>query len=58
MVGSNLLTPIEIIGDDGCISKTNQALDLLRNKARIHYDTIVKYVGIIECTEFQSGMHV
>ena len=58
MVGSNLPTPIEIIGDDGCISKTNQALDLLRNKARIHYDTIVKYVGIIECTEFQSGMHV
>lgn len=49
---------IKIIGDDDCVSKTNQALDLLRNKAKSHYDTIVKYVGIIECTESQSGMHV
>jgi len=49
---------IEIIGVGDCTSKTNQALDLLRNKARIHYDTIVKYVGIIECTESQSSIHV
>ncbi len=49
---------IEIIGNDDCVFKTNQALDLLRNKAKIHYNTIVKYIGIIECTESQSGMHV
>lgn len=49
---------IEIIGEGDCISKTNQALHLLRNQAKIHYDTIVTYVGIIECTESQSGMHV
>ena len=49
---------IEIIGGDDCASKTNHVLDLLRNKAKIHYDTIIKYVGIIECTESQSGMHV
>jgi len=49
---------IKIIGDGDCTTKTNQALDLLRNKAKIHYDTIVKYVGIIECTASQSGMHV
>lgn len=49
---------IEIIGEGDCVSNTNQALDLLRNQAKIHYDTIVKYVGIIECTESQSGMHV
>ncbi len=49
---------IKITGVGDCASKTNQALDLLRNKAKIHYDTIVKYVGIIECTESQSGMYV
>lgn len=49
---------IKITGGDNCGFKTNQALDLLRNKAKSHYDTIVKYVGIIECTESQSGMHV
>ncbi len=49
---------IEIIGGNDCVSKTNKALDFLKDKAKIHYDTIVKYVGLIECTESRSGMYV
>ncbi len=60
IIEDNPLGPFEIkitgIGD--CVSKTKKALDLLRNKAKSHYDTIVKYVGIIECTRAQSGMYV
>jgi len=48
---------IKITGVGDCAAKTKRALDLLKNKAKSHYDTIVKYVGIIECTESQSGMH-
>ncbi len=47
---------IKIIGAGDCVSKTNQALNLLKDKARIHYDDVVGYVGVIECAEAQSGM--
>lgn len=49
---------IKIIGGEDCISKTNEALDLLKEKAKTHYDTVVEYVGIIECAAAQSGMDV
>lgn len=48
---------INIIGDSDCITKTNQALELLKNKAPVHYDVIIKYVAIIECSESGSGMY-
>jgi hypothetical protein len=49
---------IQVVGLDGCATKTNLALDLIRGKANDHYNTIVNYVGTIECTDSQSGMHV
>lgn len=45
-----------IKGDDNCIYKTNAALNLLKEKARSHYDVVKQYIKIIECTEKQSGM--
>lgn len=49
---------ISLIGDSYCVSRTNESLDLLKNKAPIHYDTIVKYVGIVECAQSGSGIYV
>jgi len=49
---------IKITGLEGCVVKTNLALDLLRSKAKSNYNNVIKYVGAIECTESQSGMHV
>lgn len=49
---------ISIIGDEICRSKTNGALNLLKNKASIHYEVFVKYVGTIECAQSGSGIYV
>ncbi|MCK9186290.1 S-layer homology domain-containing protein [Candidatus Gracilibacteria bacterium] len=49
---------IKIKGNEDCITKTNDALDLLKEKAKTNYDMVVKYVGIIECADTQSGMSV
>jgi len=49
---------IAIVGDGTCKYKTNQALDLLRNKARIHYETVTYHVGVIECVDQGSGIYV
>jgi hypothetical protein len=48
---------IKIIGDKSCLDKTNTALKLLKDKAEIHYDMVIKYVGVIECAEAGSGMY-
>jgi len=47
---------IEIIGDNDFIEKTNQALDLLENKAFVHYTVVIRYIGIIEWADTGSGM--
>lgn len=49
---------IKIIGDGDFVDETNQALDLLKNKASIHYDVVVRHVGVIELVESGSGMWV
>ncbi len=49
--------PIQIIGTDNCVTQTNEALSLLRNKSKTHYDIVITYIGVIECTDTQSGMH-
>lgn len=54
----NFLGNITIEGDEDCISKTQEALKLLQDKAVVHYSVINKYVGVIECTESGSGMDV
>lgn len=48
--------PMKIIGNKDCISKTNSALDLLKEKAKTDYDMVNDYVGVIECVDSQSGM--
>ena len=48
---------INIKGDENCIVKTQEALNLLQNKAQIYYNTVIKYVGIIECASQGSGMY-
>jgi hypothetical protein len=50
-------TVISIKGDENCKVKTQDALNLLDSKASTYYQTVVKYVGIIECTEKGSGMY-
>lgn len=59
-VQSKISSPhsISIIGDSYCVSRTNESLDLLKNKAPIHYDTIVRYIGIVECAQSGSGIYV
>ncbi|HUW21108.1 MAG TPA: hypothetical protein VMW41_00395 [Candidatus Bathyarchaeia archaeon] len=49
---------IQIIGDDDCVAKTNQALNLLEKKADSHYEVVIRYIGAIECVESGSGMFV
>lgn len=49
-------TPIQIKGDAACESSTLDALKLLSNKAPVHYATVIKYIGIIECAPQGSGM--
>jgi len=49
---------IAIVGDDSCKTKTNQALDLLRNNAGIHYEVVTYHVGVIECVDKGSGIEV
>lgn len=47
---------LSIKGDRDCIVNTNQALDLLKNKAKEYYDLVNKYIGVIDCKEQGSGM--
>lgn len=50
-------TTVKIKGNDSCIAKTQEALNLLQNKAQIHYSTVITYVGVIECADQGSGMY-
>lgn len=49
---------ISLIGDSYCVSRTNESLDLLKNKAPTHYDTVVKYIGTVECVQSGTGIYV
>ena len=51
------LGSIVVKGDENCISKTQEAIGLLQNKALNHYFIVSKYVSIIECAEAGSGMY-
>lgn len=44
------------MGDSVCVSKTTEALDLLRTKAPSHYLNVTQYIGIIECVVLGSGI--
>lgn len=48
---------IKIKGDKNCVEKTQEALGLLQSKVADHYNTVDKYVAIIECTTQGSGMY-
>lgn len=48
---------IKVKGDENCIAKTNEALNLLQSKAQVHYNVVIKYVGVIECANQGSGMY-
>ncbi|PJE65483.1 hypothetical protein COU91_01390 [Candidatus Saccharibacteria bacterium CG10_big_fil_rev_8_21_14_0_10_47_8] len=50
-------TSIHIRGDAACQSSTLEALQLLSQKAAVHYSTVVKYIGIIECVPSGSGIY-
>lgn len=49
-------TSIQIKGDAACKSSTLDALKLLNDSAPMHYMTVTKYIGIIECLPQGSGM--
>ena len=55
-IGSVEPYEIEIIGDNDFIKKTKEALDLLENKAPIHFGIVTRYIGAIEWVEEGSGM--
>lgn len=52
------LFPIEIRGDETCLSQTNEALALLQSRAETHYNVAMQYIGILECAEQGSGIYV
>lgn len=47
----------QIRGDADCVSKTQQALDLLRTQSPSHLLFVTEYIGIIECVPTGSGMY-
>jgi len=47
---------ISIVGDDSCKTKTNQSLELLKNKAKNVYEIVTFHIGVIECVDEGSGM--
>jgi len=48
---------IKILGDATCQSQTQAALSLLQEKTLVHYNVINQYIGVIQCTEADSGMY-
>jgi len=52
------LYEISIVGDNSCETKTNQALEILKSKAKNHFEIITTYVGVIECVDEGSGIRV
>jgi len=50
------VTPIQIRGDAACQASTIEALKLLNQKAPTHYETVTRYVKVIECASQGSGM--
>lgn len=49
---------ISIVGDISCKTKTEQALELLKDKANTVFRFVTTHIGIIECVEQGSGMKV
>ena len=48
---------VELRGDKDCRTLTQTALDLLKSKAPIHYETVNEYVGSIDCVNEGSGVY-
>lgn len=53
-----LPTPIQIIGNEACVTETEQALRHLLTFSPVHSRYVHRHVGIIECVETGSGMYV
>lgn len=49
---------VEIIGDNGCVSDMNDALQVLEENSQEDYDFVMKYLDIIECVDKGSVMWV
>ena len=54
----NISFEIEVVGDQKCMSQTEQALALLRQITPSHYGIVNQYVGVIRCVSSGSGMDV
>ena len=52
------LKEIPIVGNVDCKIKTNKALELLKNKAKKHFEIVTDNIRIIECVEKGSGIRV
>jgi hypothetical protein len=50
-------TPVDIVidGSSDCVTKTYQALNLLKSKDIDHYNLVMTYIGKITCTTSGSG---
>jgi len=61
-IGSGTTQPklyeIPIVGNVDCKIKTNKALELLKNKAKKHFEIVTDNIRIIECVEKGSGIRV
>jgi len=52
------LYEIPIVGNVDCKIKTIKALELLRNKAKNHFEIVTDHISIIECVDRGSGIRV
>lgn len=48
---------IQLIGDEACFEQTDQAFDLLKERALEYYNFVNERLGIIECIEQGSGVY-
>ena len=58
MAHPNSPRSIEIIGDSDCAEKTNEALDLLKEKAPEYYEIVENNIGAIQCAPDGSGLRM
>lgn len=54
----NSLRSIVIQGDEDCRNKTEEALALLQEKAGAYFGMVLENIGMVQCVEEHSGMHV
>lgn len=48
---------IIVQGDESCRNKTEEALEILEEKAMPYFDMVLENVGMIQCVKEHSGMH-